>query len=107
MIRIASVIELPAENADEYARLHANVWPGVLARLAASNLTNYSIFSHGELLFAYMEYVGADLEFDLAAIAADPVTREWWAICDPLQRPVADRADGEWWKTLPELFHLD
>ena len=58
MIRIASVIGLPAENAAEYARLHADVWPGVLARLAASHITNYSIYSHGELLFAYMEYVG-------------------------------------------------
>lgn len=107
MIRIASVIGLPADNAAEYERLHANVWPGVIARLAASNITNYSIFSHGELLFSYMEYVGDDLDQDLAAIAADPVTQEWWAVCGPLQRPLADRADGEWWKVLPELFHVD
>jgi L-rhamnose mutarotase len=25
----------------------------------------------------------------------------------PLQRPVNDRADGEWWATIPEVFHVD
>jgi L-rhamnose mutarotase len=107
MKRIASVIELPPENRTEYERLHTAVWPRVLERLTASNITNYSIFRHGDLLFAYMEYVGDDLHADLAAMAADPVTQEWWTVCNPLQRPVDDRADGEWWKTLPELFHLE
>lgn len=107
MQRIASVIGLPPENVEVYERLHADVWPGVLERLKLSNVTNYSIYRHGDLLFSYMEYVGDDLEADLAAIAADPTTQEWWEVCVPLQRPVADRPEGEWWKTLPELFHLD
>lgn len=107
MKRIASVIGLPAESIEEYERLHAAVWPGVLARLTASNVTNYSIYRHGELLISYMEYVGGDLEADMAAIAADPTTQEWWALCEPLQRPLPDRAEGDWWKVLPEVFHLD
>jgi L-rhamnose mutarotase len=107
MIRLASVIGLPAENVEEYERLHADVWPGVLERLRKSNVTNYSIYRHGEQLFAYMEYVGDDLEADMALIAADPVTQDWWKVCEPLQRPVSDRAEGEWWKELPEVFHLD
>jgi L-rhamnose mutarotase len=41
MIRLASVIGLPAENAQEYERLRAAVWPGVLDRLRASQMTNY------------------------------------------------------------------
>jgi L-rhamnose mutarotase len=106
-MRIASVIGLPPENVEEYERLHADVWPGVLARLEASNVTNYSIYRFGDVLFSYMEYVGDDLEADMAAIAADPITQDWWAVCEPLQRPFADRAEGEWWKTIPEVFHLD
>ena len=43
----------------------------------------------------------------LAAIAADPVTQEWWAVCMPMQRPLPGRAEGEWWMALPEVFHLD
>ncbi|KQZ84952.1 L-rhamnose 1-epimerase [Microbacterium sp. Root166] len=107
MRRIASVIGLPAENHVEYERLHADVWPAVLKRLSASGVMNYSIFRHGDLLFSYLEYVGTDFEADMAAMAADPATQEWWAVCNPLQRPVADRAEGEWWKEIPEVFHLD
>lgn len=107
MRRVASVIGLPPENVEEYERLHAAVWPGVLARLEASNVGNYSIYRHGDLLFSYFEYTGTDYEADMALIAADPVTQEWWAVCEPLQRPLDDRAEGEWWKELPEAFHLD
>ncbi|MEO7123277.1 MAG: L-rhamnose mutarotase [Lacisediminihabitans sp.] len=107
MIRLASVIGLPAENAQEYERLHAEVWPGVLERLRSSHMTNYSIFRMGELLFSYLEYVGEDLDADNAAIAADEATKQWWAICEPLQRPLDGRAPGEWWKPIPEVFHLD
>ena len=105
--RLASVIGLPAENVEEYERLHADVWPDVLARISASNVTNYSIYRHGDLLFSYLEYVGDDFEADMAAMAADPVTQRWWAICEPLQLPLVDRAVGEWWKELPEVFHVD
>ena len=107
MIRLASVIGLPAENVEEYERLHANAWPAVLERLRASQMTNYSIFRHGDLLFSYLEYTGDDLDADNAAIAADAATQEWWAVCEPLQRPLAGCAPGEWWKPIPEVFHLD
>ena len=107
VVRLASVIGIPAENVEEYERLHAAVWPAVLERLRESHMTNYSIYRHGDLLFSYLEYTGDDLDADNAAIAANEATREWWAVCEPLQRPLADRAPGEWWKTLPEVFHLD
>jgi len=107
MKRIASVIGLPPENRERYEALHADVWPGVLERLRESHFTNYSIYRHGDLLFSYLEYTGDDYDADSAAIAADPTTQEWWAVCEPLQRPLDDRAPGEWWKELPEVFHLD
>jgi L-rhamnose mutarotase len=105
--RVSSVIGLPAENIAEYERLHADVWPDVLTRLSASHVTNYSIFRHGELLISYLEYTGDDYDADMALIADDPATQRWWELCIPLQRPIPDRAEGEWWKELPELFHLD
>ena len=46
----------------------------------------------------------ADYEADMAKIAADPTTQEWWALCGPMQRPVAE---GEWWHTIEEVFHVD
>jgi L-rhamnose mutarotase len=107
MKRIASVIGMPRENVARYEELHAAVWPAVLARLSASHIVNYSIYRDGETLFSYMEYDGDDFDADMAAMAADPSTQEWWAVCMPLQRPLEDRAEGEWWKEIPEVFHLD
>jgi L-rhamnose mutarotase len=107
MIRLASVIGIDPGKVDEYERLHAAVWPGVIDRLRRSNMTNYSIFRMGDLLFSYLEYTGSDLAADEAAIAADPVTQEWWAVCKPMQRPLPERAEGEWWMPIQEVFHLD
>lgn len=107
MRRVAQVIGLPAEHRDEYLRHHAAVWPGVLDRIAASGIRNYSIYLHGELLVAYFEYVGDDYEADMAAIAADPETQRWWALQMPLQRPLDERPSGAWWLDLPEVFHVD
>jgi L-rhamnose mutarotase len=105
--RVASVIGLAPEGAAEYELLHANVWDAVLQQIARSNIRNYSIYRYGDLLFSYYEYVGEDLEADLLAMAADPATRRWWAMCSPLQRPVAQRQAGEWWHQVPEIFHAD
>lgn len=107
MKRVASVIGLRPEHREEYESYHGAVWPTILERLKASNIHNYSIYRHGELLFAYFEYSGNDYDADQAAIAADPETQRWWALQEPLQVPVDDRAEGEWWKVLPEVFHSD
>jgi L-rhamnose mutarotase len=107
MKRIASVIGISPADVAEYETLHADVWPAVLERLTASNVANYSIYRYGDLLFSYMEYIGDDFDGDMAAMAADPTTQKWWDVCKPLQNPLPDRADGEWWKNIPELFHLD
>lgn len=108
MQRMGHVIGIRADDIDEYRRLHAAAWPEVLARLAASNITNYSIFLRQpeNLMFSYWEYVGTDFAADSAAIAADPVTRRWWAICGPMQAPLASRAEGEWWAPMEEVFHM-
>ena len=53
--RSASVDPRPARSAiDEYERLHADAWPGVLdADPTRSNIRNYTIFRDGDDLFAY------------------------------------------------------
>jgi L-rhamnose mutarotase len=105
--RFGQVIGIDPDQAAEYERLHADVWPGVLATIHACNIRNYSIFRHGDRLFAYYEYVGDDHEADMARMDADPVTREWWAVVGPMQRALPDRDDGEWWHTIQEVFHVD
>jgi L-rhamnose mutarotase len=43
----------------------------------------------------------------MAKMAADPETQRWWAICKPCQNPLANRAEGEWWADMEEVFHLN
>lgn len=103
--RIAQVIRLRPEAEADYRRLHAAVWPDVLEQIRQSNLRNYSIFLRDGLLFAYFEYAGNDYPADLALMANDPRTREWWQLTDPMQQPVDTAGDGEWWAPLEEVFH--
>lgn len=107
MQRFAQVIGLPKENWDEYEKYHAAVWPTVLEQISKSNIRNYSIFRHGELLFAYFEYVGDDYAGDMARMAEDPETQRWWSVQEPLQRPLPERGEGDWWIDMPEVFHTD
>ncbi|MES0885215.1 L-rhamnose mutarotase [Roseibium sp. SCP14] len=109
MQRMGMVIGIQPDKVDEYKELHAAVWPKVLERLKLSNITNYSIFlkEPENLMFSYWEYTGDDFDADKAAIAADPVTQEWWQLCGPMQNPLESRKPNEWWASMEEVFHLD
>lgn len=105
--RICSLINVKVSEIEEYERMHARVWPEVLACLKKANIQNYSIYRYGTLLVSYMEYIGTDFTKDMANIAADPKTQEWWKLTDPMQKPLKDRKAGEWWHEIPEVFHLE
>ncbi len=107
MQRFAQIIGIKPEHIEEYEKLHAEVWPGVLKTIEECNIRNYSIYRYNNLLFAYMEYHGDDFDADMAKMGADETTQKWWDICAPMQNPVEDREDGEWWKTLKEVVHTD
>ncbi|QFY62922.1 L-rhamnose mutarotase (plasmid) [Rhizobium grahamii] len=106
MTRMGMVIGLKLEKIEEYKRLHAAVWPDVLAMISACNIRNYSIFLREpeNLLFSVFDYVGENYEADMAKMAADPKTREWWAVCMPCQDPLPTRKSGEWWAGMEEVF---
>ena len=105
--RFGQIIGLRPETREEYIRHHAAAWPGVLQTIHGCNIRNYSIFLRGDTLFAYFEYVGDDFESDMKKMAADPETQRWWKIMGPMQRPLPDRSEGEWWANMEEVFHFD
>jgi L-rhamnose mutarotase len=107
MRRFGQLIGVKPDQIEAYERLHAQVWPEVLATIQACNMRNYSIFRHGTQLFAYFEYVGEDFAADMARMAADPKTQAWWKLTEPMQEPLPDRTAGEWWTTIREVFHTD
>lgn len=105
--RYGQIIGVKPECIDAYERIHAQAWPEVLATIRACNIRNYSIFRHNTTLFAYFEYTGDDFAADMAKMAEDPKTREWWTQTDPMQVPLPERSSSEWWLTLKEVFHTD
>jgi L-rhamnose mutarotase len=94
-----------------------------------SNIRNFTIYYHKETstLFQHFEWIGhlehpeqdekAVFQNDMDAIAADPVTREWWRECEPCQEPFSqwkawskrnppsEGGAGEWWAPLECVTH--
>lgn len=110
--RYGMVLGLKEEKIPEYTKIHADVWPGVLKMIEKCNIENYSIYLHQlddgkHYLFAYFEYTGDDFEADMAKMAEDETTQKWWDVCEPMQIPIKNRKEGEWWANMKEVFHTD
>jgi L-rhamnose mutarotase len=110
MTRYGKVIRARADKIDEYKRLHAAPWPDVLAMIKKCNIHNYSIYlrqlaDDQYYLFSYFEYSGDDFAADMAKMAADPTTQEWWSFTGPCLIPLDSRVKGE--VDMEEVFHLD
>lgn len=110
--RFGMVTGLKPEKLAYYKALHAAAWPGVLKKIAACNIRNYSIYLKdigGKLyLFSYFEYTGSDFTADMNKMAADSVTQRWWKETAPTQIPLPDAAaKGETWSLMEEVFHKD
>ena len=107
MKRFGFVIRLQPDEIERYKEYHRNVWPEILDMIRRCNIRNYSIYLKDDYLFGYYEYHGVDHGADMARMAADPKTQEWWSIMMPMQRPLDNRRDGEWWAEMEEVFHQD
>ena len=105
MQRYGQIIKVRPEKEEYYRKLHANAWEGVLKTITDCNIRNYSIYLRDGLLFAYFEYVGTDFDADMAKMAADPVTQEWWKECIPCQQKIETATEDEWWVNMEEVFH--
>ncbi len=93
--------------ADDYRRLHREVWPEVTARLVDSGITTMRIYLAGRRLFMYMEAVdGFDPASAFPQLASDPVYRRWDEWMRTLQEPAPEARLGEWWTLMEEVFAL-
>ncbi|MCG8308636.1 MAG: L-rhamnose mutarotase [Cytophagales bacterium] len=107
MQRYGQMIRLKPEGASEYIHHHKKVWPNVISMISACNIRNYSIYFRDNFLFAYFEYTGDNYEADMAKMAADPETQQWWDVVKTLMEPLESRSAGEFWAGMEEIFHLD
>src|SRR3984893_18086924 len=104
MKRYGSVIKVKAETMQSYKAYHAEVWPEDLATIRRSKIIIYFRLLKDDLLFGYYEYHGTDYQADMAKIASDPKTQEWWPIMEPMQKPLDARGEGEGWAAQEEVF---
>ena len=95
---------LKPEKVEEYRRLHADTWPGVLKTIEECNLRNYHIDLLGTLVVATFEYVGEDYDADMRRMEADPVTQEWWKHTKPCFR---DHDKAVYYEDMEEIFFFD
>ena len=107
MKRFGFVMGLEPGQIESYKKYHRDVWPEILDMIRRCHIRNYSIYLKDDYLFGYYEYHGTDHAADMARMADDPKTREWWSITMPMQRPLASRRENEWWAEMEEVFHLD
>jgi L-rhamnose mutarotase len=101
-----SLIGLKNNAAEPYILLHQYTFPPVLNRIARSNIANYSIFLLDGLLFGFYDYLGSDHDVDMAAMAGDHDTVQWWKLTEPMQQPLPGRKPGEWWASMIHLRSL-
>jgi L-rhamnose mutarotase len=104
--RVGSLIKVRPEFEERYIILHKHAFPGVLDRIRKSNIRNYSIFLLDGMLFSYYEYIGNDYDADMKAIA-DPTTKDWWKLTDPMQEPLPTRKEGEWWAVMDQFSLIE
>lgn len=107
MQRHGWVIKVKSEMLEEYKKYHKEIWPEIADMIKACHIQNYSIYHRDGFLFSYLEYVGEDFDADMAKMAEDPKTLEWWDIMKPMQEPLDTCMGDEWWGTMEEVFHLD
>jgi len=105
--RYGTVTKVVPEKLEEYKRLHAAAWPGVLEMIKKCNIRNYSIYYKDGYLFSYYEYIGDDFNADMAKMAADPETQRWWSVTTPCLQPLETAAPGEVWAVMEEIFHTE
>ncbi len=105
MKRYGQIIKVKPEMEERYKYLHANPWENVGAMITECNIRNYSIFLRDGFLFAYFEYIGEDFEADMAKMAADKTTQEWWDECMPCQQPIDAASSDDWWVNMEEVFY--
>jgi L-rhamnose mutarotase len=106
--RVGMVVGIRPEKIQEYKELHADSNPGVRDLLSKYNMHNFSIFLHkidGKFYeFGYYEYTGDNYEEDMAKLDAEPRTKQWLKICDPMQVPLKGEKS---WAIMEQVYYND
>ena len=91
-----------------YVEYHRAIWPEVERGLKSIGIQRMLIWLLGRRLFMVMETVDDfDPERDFARyMESDARIREWQALMETFQEPVAEAKAGEWWADMELVYHL-
>ena len=107
MQRYGRVLKLRVGAEADYVRLHAAVWPEVLAAIRDSGIQKYSIFRYHQWLFAYIEIPdGASLESIGIFLASQPACIKWETLMHGFQEALPESGKDNWWVPMNEIFVL-
>lgn len=101
MQRVAWVMRLRAGEEAAYKRKHDEIWPEMLELLGREGISNYSIYRHGQLLFAYFERADGVAP----PTEPDPLLRRWQEWMAPHMETNADLSP--WTGQLDLMFRYD
>ena len=92
---------------DEYARLHARIWPEIAASIREAGIVSMEIWRTGNRLTMVME---TDERFTAAgkaaADAANPKVAEWEQLMWRFQQPLPWAQPEEKWVPMERIFDL-
>ena len=106
MERVCFQLQVRPDRIEEYVERHRSVWPDMLAALASTGWTNYSLFLRDDgLLIGYVET--PSIEDAVAGMAALEVNARWQAEMAELFVDLGDDRPDTGFLQLREVFHLE
>ena len=106
MERVCFQLQGRPDRLEEYAERHRAVWPEMLAALADTGWTNYSLFLREDgLLIGYVET--PSIEDAVAGMEATEVNARWQAEMAEFFVDLGDARPDTGFLRLTEVFHLE
>ena len=102
MQRLAFVMHIKEGCAAEYEKRHDEIWPELVEMINSSGVQNYSIFLHGQTLFAYLETEDPEA---IDTMKDNELTWKWWRYMQPLMEGNEDASPVI--EGIPQVFHMD
>lgn len=105
-LKVAMTLNIKPDLVDEYIEHHANPRPHIQAALHAVGLRNISLWTWGERLFYYAEYVGTE-PFDdaMARYAKMDGVQEWEAAMHKYQVKIPGSEGDVWWQVCRQVYN--
>ncbi len=92
----------------EYEDYHKKIWPEIAHSIKQSGITGMEIYRFQNRLFMIME-TAEDFNFEQKQIMDDqnPKVQEWEQMLWRYQQALPGSKEGEKWKLMSKIFHME